>query len=193
MCSCTVYVTCTNMCTHAHTYIHTYSHVYSTKEWLREWTLQPMLFGCSVIKSGQTLCDPIYWSMPGFSVIHYLPEFAQTHVHLMSRLSDAIQSSHPLSLPSPLALNLSQHQDLFQWVGSSHQMVKVLELQLQPSVLPMNIQNWFPLGLTDFISLLSKGLSRVFSSTTVWKHQFLGTQPSLWSNFHICTYFCRYF
>ena len=53
------------------------------------------------------------------------------------------------------------------------------------SVLPMNIQSWFPLGLTDLISLLSKGLSRVFSSTTVWKHQFLGTQPSLWSNSHL--------
>ena len=55
------------------------------------------------------------------------------------------------------------------------------------SVLPMNIQGWFPLGLTGLISLLSKGLSRVFSSTTIWKHQFFGAQPSLWSNSHICT------
>ena len=54
------------------------------------------------------------------------------------------------------------------------------------SVLPMQIQGWFPLGLTGFISLLSKGLSGVFSTTTVWKHQFFGTQPSLWSNSHIC-------
>ena len=54
------------------------------------------------------------------------------------------------------------------------------------SVLPMNIHGWFPLGLTGFISLLSKGLSGVFSTTTVWKHQFFGTQPSLWSNSHIC-------
>ena len=54
------------------------------------------------------------------------------------------------------------------------------------SVLPMNIHGWFPLGLTGFISLLSKGLSGVFSSTTIWKHQFFGTQPSLWSNSHIC-------
>ena len=53
------------------------------------------------------------------------------------------------------------------------------------SVLPVNIQSWFPLGLTGLISLLSKGLSRVFSSTTVWKHHFLGTQPSLWSNSHL--------
>ena len=55
------------------------------------------------------------------------------------------------------------------------------------SVLPMSIQGWFPLGLTGLISLLSKGLSGVFSSTIVWKHQFFGTQPSLWSNSHICT------
>ena len=55
-------------------------------------------------------------------------------------------------------------------------------------VLPVNIQGWFPLGLTDLISLLSKGLSRVFSSTTVQKHQFFGAQSSLWSNSHICTY-----
>ena len=56
------------------------------------------------------------------------------------------------------------------------------------SVLPMTIQGWFPLGLTGLISLQSKGLSRVFSNTTVWKHQFFGTQPSLWSNSHICTW-----
>ena len=54
------------------------------------------------------------------------------------------------------------------------------------SILPMNIQGWFPLGLTGLISLQSKGLSRVFSSTTISKHQFFGTQPSLWSNSHIC-------
>ena len=56
------------------------------------------------------------------------------------------------------------------------------------SVLPMNIQGWFPLGLTNWIPLLSKRFSRVFFSTTVWKHQFFGTQPSLWSNSHICTW-----
>ena len=56
------------------------------------------------------------------------------------------------------------------------------------SVLPMNIQGWFPLGLTSLISLQSKGLSRVFSSTTIWKHQLFGAQPSLWPSFHICTW-----
>ena len=67
-------------------------------------------------------------SMPGFPVPHQLPELAQTYVH---RLGDAIQPSHPLSSPSPPAFNLSQHQGLFQWVSCSHQVAKVLELQLQ--------------------------------------------------------------
>ena len=67
-------------------------------------------------------------SMPGFPVLHHLMELAQTHVHWVS---DAIQPSHPLLSPSPPAFNLSQHQSLFQWVSSSHQVTKVLELQLQ--------------------------------------------------------------
>ena len=65
---------------------------------------------------------------PGFPVLHYFPDFAQTHVHCVG---DAIQPSHPLLSPSPSALNLSQHQGLCQWVGSLHQVAKVLELQLQ--------------------------------------------------------------
>ena len=167
MCSCTVYVTCTNMCTHAHTYIHTYSHVYSTKEWLREWTLQPMLFGCSVTQLCPALCDPMECSTPGFPVHHHLLEFAQTHVHWVSH---AIQPSHPLLFPSPPAFNLSQHQGLFKWVNSSHQ-GQSIGASASVSVLPMNIQDWFPLGLTGLISLLSKGLSRVCSSPMVhnWK------------------------
>ena len=75
------------------------------------------------------LCDPINCSTPGFPVRHQLPELAQTHVH---QISDAIQPSHSLSSPSPPAFNPSQHQGLFQWVSSSHQVAKVLELQLQP-------------------------------------------------------------
>ena len=90
-----------------------------------------------------------------FPVFHYLPEFAQTHVHWVE---DAIPQPHLLSSPSPPALNLSQHQDLFLWVSSSHQVVKVLFLQLQHSVFPMNIQGWFPLRWTGWISLQSKGL-----------------------------------
>ena len=83
---------------------------------------------CSVTKSCPVLCDPMDCSMLGSSVLHYFSEFAQTHVHWVS---DAIQPSHPLLPPSPSALNLSQHQGLFQWVGSSHQMAIVLELQHQ--------------------------------------------------------------
>ena len=78
----------------------------------------------SVAQSCLTLCDPMDCSTPGFPVLYQLPELAQTHVH---RVSDAIQPSHPLSSPSPPAFNLSQHQGLFQWVSSSHQVVKVLE------------------------------------------------------------------
>ena len=73
------------------------------------------------------LCDPMNYSTPGLPVHHKLQEFTQTHVH---RVSDAIQLSHPLSSPSPPAPNPSQHQSLFQWVNSSHEVAKVLEFQL---------------------------------------------------------------
>ena len=87
---------------------------------------------CSVVSDSvqlcPTLCDSKYCSMPGFPVYHQLPEFTQTHVHWVG---DAIQPSHPLLSPFPPAFNLSQHQGLFKWVSSSHQVAKVLELQLQ--------------------------------------------------------------
>jgi len=82
----------------------------------------------SVAQSCLSLCDPMDCSIPGLPVHHQLPEFTQTHVHWVS---DAIQPSHPLLSPSPPAFNLSQHQDLFKWVSSSHQVAKVLEFQLQ--------------------------------------------------------------
>ena len=82
----------------------------------------------SVAQSCLTLCDPMNRSTPGLPVHHQLPEFTHTHVH---RVSDAIQPSHPLSSPSPLAPNPSQHQGLFQCVSSSHEVAKVLEFQLQ--------------------------------------------------------------
>ena len=81
----------------------------------------------SVIQSCPTLWDPMNCSTPGLSVHHQLPEFTQTHVHWVS---DAIQSSHPLSSPSPPAPNPPQHQSLFQWVNSSHEVARVLEFQL---------------------------------------------------------------
>ena len=82
----------------------------------------------SVAQSCPTLCDPMDCRMPGFPVHHQLLEPTQTHVHWVS---DAIQLSHPLKSPFPPTFNLSQHQGLFWWVSSSHQVMKVLELQLQ--------------------------------------------------------------
>ena len=82
----------------------------------------------SVAHSCPTLCDPMNRSMPGLPLYHQLPESTQTQVHWVG---DAIQPSHPLSSPSPPALNLSQHQGLFKWGSSLHQVAKVLEFQLQ--------------------------------------------------------------
>ena len=86
------------------------------------------IFFCSVAQSYPTLWDPIDCSMPSFPVHCQLLDFTQTHVHWVD---DAIQQSHPLSSPSLPAFNLSQHQGLFKWVSSSHQVAKVLEFQLQ--------------------------------------------------------------
>ena len=136
----------------------------------------PMLLFSSVqLLSRVRLWDPLDGSTPDLPVHHQLLESTQTHVHWVG---DAIQPPHPLSSPSLPAFNLSQHQGLFKWVSSLHQVAKVLEFQLQP-VLPMNIQDWSPLGWTGWISLQSKGLSRVFSNTTVQKHHFLSAQLSL--------------
>ena len=88
----------------------------------------PLWWCFSVAKPCLTLCDPVDCRTPGFPVHHHLPEFTQTHVHLVG---DAIQPSHPLSSPSPPTLNLSQHRGLSQCVSSLHQVAKVLEFQLQ--------------------------------------------------------------
>ena len=89
----------------------------------------------SVAQSCPTLCNPMNRSTPGLPVHHQLPEFTQTHVH---RVGDAIQLSPPLSSPSPPAPTPSQHQSLFQWVNASHEVVKVLEFQLQHQSLQRN-------------------------------------------------------
>ena len=138
----------------------------------------------SFVKSCPTL-QPMDYSMPGFPVLHCLLEFAQIHVR---RVEDAIQPSHPLSPPSHPALNLSQHQVLYQLSQLFTSGDQSIGASASPSVLPMNIQDWFPLELTGLISLLSKVLSRVFSNTIVRKHQFFGPQPSLWFNSHIRTW-----
>ena len=100
------------------------------KTWSKIWTTIVLLFTTvfsSVAQSCPTLCDPMNCSTPGLPVYHQLPDFTQTHVH---RVSDAIQPSQPLLSPSPPAPNPSQHQSLFQWVNSSHEVVKVVEFQL---------------------------------------------------------------
>ena len=96
----------------------------------------------SVTQSCLTLCDPMNHSTSGLPVHHQLPEFTQTHMHWVG---DAIQPSHPLSSPSPLAPNPSQHQGLFQCVNSSHEVAKVLGVLASASVLPMNTQDWLDL------------------------------------------------
>ena len=116
---------------------------------------------CSVAKSCSTLCHPMNCSTSGFPVLHYLPESAQTYVHW---ICDAIQPSHPLSTPSSPAFNLSQHKGLFKWVTSSGG--QSIGASASASVLPVNIQDWFPLGWTGRISLQPKGLSRVYSNNT---------------------------
>ena len=126
-----------------------------------------VLFCYSITKSCPTLCDPMNCSTSGFPVLHYLTEFAQTYVHW---ISDAIQPSYPVTLFSSVfpSIRVLYNESAFciRWP-------KYWSL-ISLSVLPMNIQHWYSLGLTDLVSLLSKGLSRVFSNTTVLKHQFLG-------------------
>ena len=112
-------------------------------------------------------------STPGLPVHHQLPEFTQTHV---LQVCDAIQPSHPLSSPSPpgpQSLPASESFPMNQLFAAGGQSTGVSALA---SFLPKNTQGWSPLGWTGWISLQSKGLSRVFSNTTVQKHQFFGTQ-----------------
>ena len=100
----------------------------------------------SVAQSCPTLCDPMNCTTPGLPVHHQLPEFTQTHVHWVG---DAIQPSHPLSSPSPPVPNPSQHQVLFQWVNSSHEVAKELEFQLQSQSF-----QWTPFRM-DWLDLLA--------------------------------------
>ena len=138
----------------------------------------------SVTQSCPTLCNPMNLSTSGLPVHHHLPEFTQTHVH---RVSDAIQPSHPLSSPFPPAPNPSQHQNLFQWVNSSHEVAKVLEFQLQHQSF-----QWTPRA-----DLLQNGLvgcpcsprdSQESSPTPQFKSINSSAQLSSQSNSHIHTW-----
>ena len=138
----------------------------------------------SVAQSCLTLCDPMYRSTPGLPVHRQLPEFTQTHVH---RVRDAIQpsssvvlfSSCPQSLPASESFPMSQ---LFAWGGQS------TGVSALASFLPKKSQGWSPSQWTGWISLQSKGLSRVFSNTTIQKQQFFSAQLSSQSNSHIHTW-----
>ena len=128
----------------------------------------------SVAQSCPTLCDPVDCLTPVFPVHFQLPELRQTHVH---SVSGVIQPSHPLLSPSPafpsISIPASGSFQMSQFFSSGGQRIGVSAVA---SVLPMNIQDLFPLRLTGLISLQSKGFSRVFSNTTVQKNQFFGTQ-----------------
>ena len=133
----------------------------------------------SIAQSCLTLCDPMDCSTPGLPVHHQLLESTQTHVHWVS---DAIQPSHliiwwdvPFS-SCPQSFPVSESFQMSQPIASGGQSIGV---SASTSVLPMNTQDWSCLGWTGWISLQSKGLSKVFSNTTVQKHQFFGTQLSL--------------
>ena len=129
----------------------------------------------SVARLGPTLCDLMDCNMLGFPVHHQLPELTQTHVH-----GDGMPSNH-LILCCPLLLwpqscPASGSFQISQFFASGGQNIGI---PASTSVPPMNIQDWSPLGWTGWISLQSKGLSRIFFNTTVQKHQFLSAQPSL--------------
>ena len=128
-----------------------------------------------------TLCNPMDCSTPGFPVFYHLLELAQAHVHWCSPtiLSCVIPFFSCLQ-PFPASESFPMSW-LFASGGQS------IGASALASVLPMNIQGWFPLGLTALISLQSKRLPRVFYNTTVQKHQFFSTLPSLWSTSHIHT------
>ena len=139
------------------------------------WILYQLSHKFSSAQSCLTLCKPMDCSMPGIFVLQ-LPEFAQTQVHWVS---DAIQPSHPLSSPSPPAFKsfpASGSFQMSQFFASGGQSIGV---SASASLLPMSIQDWFSLGLTRWISVQYKELSRVFFNTTVQKHQFFGIQLSL--------------
>ena len=121
----------------------------------------------SVAQSCPTLCGPMNHSTPGLPV-HQLPESTQTHVHRVGK-----------SLPASQSFSMSQ---LFAWGGQS------TGASALASFLPKKSQGWSPSEWTGWISLQSKGLSRIFSNTTVQKHQFFGAQPSSHSNSHIHTW-----
>ena len=138
----------------------------------------------SVAQSCPTLCNPMNHSTPGLPVHHQFPEFTQ-----LTSIESVMPSSHLilccpllLLLPIPPSIRVFSNESTLAWGGQS------TGISALASVLPKNTQDWSPLGWTGWISLQSKGLSTVFSNTTVQKHQFFGAQPFSQSNSHIHTW-----
>ena len=132
---------------------------------------------CWGTKSCPTLCDPMDWSMPGFPVLHYLPEFAQVHVHWVGDVTNHLILCHSLLLwPSTFpSLGVFSNE-----LALHIRWPKCWSFSF--SISPSNEYSVLIFFRIDWFDLAVKGLSRVFSSTIIQKHQFLGTQPSLWSN-----------
>ena len=141
------------------------------------------IYYCSVAKLCPTLCIAMDCSTSGSSVLHCFPGVCSNSCPLSWWCYLTISSS---AIPFSFYLQFFPASGSFpmSWFFSSGGQPIVASA----SALPMNIQGWFLLGLTGLISLQSKGLSRVFSSITIWKDQFFGVQPSLWTNSHICTW-----
>ena len=144
-----------------------------------------MLFFSSVVQLCLTLCDPMHCSTASFPVHHQLPELTQTHVHRVGGCHPTISSSLVPFSSCSQSFSASRSFTMIPFFTSCGQSVGA---SASASVLPMNIQDWFSSGLTGLFSLQSKGLSRIFSNTTVQKHQLFSVQLSLWPNFHIHTW-----
>ena len=136
---------------------------------------------CLVAKSCWAFCDLLDYSTPGFLVFILSRSLLK---HPLSRWCHPTISSSIFPLSSCLQSFPASGSFPMSWLFISCGQ----NIEASTSILPMNIQGWFPLGLTGWISSLSKGLSRVFSNATVQKHQFFSTQPSLWSNYHVHTW-----
>ena len=142
------------------------------------------LFSCSIVSNSLRLQglhhNRLFYNSPSLQVC--------SNSHPLSwschpTISSTVILSHPLILL--LLPSIFQHQGLFQWASPLHQVARYLSFSFSISPSNSGIQDWFPLELTGLISLQSKGLSKVFSSTTIRKYQFFNSQPSLWPNFHI--------
>ena len=154
-------------------------------EWINNlWYIQTIDYCCSITQLCPILHNPMEGSTTGLPVPHQLPSWCPSHQWCHPTISSSVvpSSSCLQSFPASGSFPMSQFYE-----SSGH----CIGASTSASVLPMNTQDWFPLGLIDLISLQSKGLPRLFSNITVQKHQFFGAQLSLWSNSHIHTWLLK--